>query len=145
MEVVDSGYIFSDQNDRLDAYQIHHYLSKESYWAKNIPLETVKRSIDHSLCFGVYKDSIQVGFARWITDRSTFAYLCDVYILESHRGKGLSKKLLTLMLFHPDLQNLRRYSLATLDAHKLYTQFGFKELEFPERRMEINNKDIYTN
>ncbi|MGF1924975.1 MAG: GNAT family N-acetyltransferase, partial [Bacteroidia bacterium] len=97
----------------------------------------------NSLCFGVYKGTTQVGFARWITDKATFAYLCDVYIENAYRGLGLSKKLMSLMLFHPDLQGLRTYTLGTLDAHGLYEQFGFKALTAPERRMEIIVKDIY--
>ncbi|RZL35951.1 MAG: N-acetyltransferase, partial [Pedobacter sp.] len=96
-------------------------------------------------CFGVYKDGKQVGFARWVTDRATFAYLCDVYILSDYRGLGLSKKLMSLMMFHPDLQGLRTYCLATLDAHQLYAQFGFKTVKDPEKLMEIRIQDIYIN
>ena len=106
-------------------------------------MEVVKRSMDNSLCFGVYKDAVQIGFARWITDKATFAYLADVYIEEIHRGQGLSKKLMSLMLFHKDLQGLRRYMLATNDAHGLYSQFGFKAIEHPDRLMAIVIKDAY--
>jgi GNAT superfamily N-acetyltransferase len=143
MEIIENGFIFSDDTNLVDVHAVHHYLSKESYWAKGISLEIVKRSISNSLCFGVYKDGTQVGFARWVTDRATFAYLCDVYIEQSFRGLGLSKKLMSLMMFHPDLQGLRTYFLGTLDAHGLYEQFGFKPLAAPERRMEIVLKDIY--
>jgi len=143
MEIVENGIVFSDDAHLIDVYAVHEYLSLKSYWAKNIPLETVKKSIDNSLCFGVYKDDRQIGFARWITDRATFGYLADVYIEDEFRGLGLSKKMMSLMLFHKDLQGLRRYMLATLDAHQLYTQFGFKPLENPESIMAIVIKDAY--
>jgi GNAT superfamily N-acetyltransferase len=143
MEIIENGFIFSDDLSKLHREAIHKYLSKESYWAKGIPFETVDRSISNSLCFGIYKDAVQVGFARWITDRATFAYLADVYILEAFRGLGLSKKLMSLMLFHKDLQGLRRYMLATQDAHGLYAQFGFKALESPENLMAVVIKDAY--
>ncbi|HTM99279.1 MAG TPA: GNAT family N-acetyltransferase [Pedobacter sp.] len=143
MEITENGFIFSDDSNLIDVTAVHRYLSEESYWAKNIPFETVQKSISNSLCFGVYKDTKQVGFARWITDSATFAYLCDVYIESEYRGLGLSKKLMSLMMFHPNLQGLRIYYLGTLDAHGLYAQFGFKPLAAPERRMEIVVKDIY--
>lgn len=144
MEITESGFIFSDDVNLVDVKAVHHYLSTQSYWAKGIPIETVQKSISNSLCFGVYKDGKQAGFARWVTDKATFAYLCDVYIDNDFRGLGLSKKLMSLMLFHPDLQGLRTYTLGTLDAHGLYAQFGFKPLAAPERRMEIIVKDIYS-
>jgi len=144
MEISENGFIFSDNKNLLDIEAIHHYLSTESYWAKNIPFDIVKRSIEHSLCFGIYKGHEQVGFARWITDKATFAWLSDVYIKESYRGLGLSKKLMSFMIFHPDLQGLRRYQLATLDAHGLYEQFGFSIIENPERLMGIVIPDIYS-
>ena len=143
MEILDNGYIFSDDINLIDVRAVHRYLSRDSYWAKNIPLLTVQKSIQNSLCFGIYKDGKQIGFARWVTDRAVFAYLCDVYILEEFRGKGLSKKLMSFMIFHPDLQGLRRYQLATLDAHGLYEQFGFKALAKPENQMEIVIPDSY--
>jgi GNAT superfamily N-acetyltransferase len=143
MEILDNSFIYSDDTNLVDANAVHRYLSEESYWAKGIPLEIVKRSISNSLCFGIYKERKQVGFARWITDRATFAYLCDVYVESEFRGQGLSKKLMSLMMFHPDLRGLRVYQLGTLDAHGLYEQFGFKALAFPERRMEIIVSDIY--
>jgi GNAT superfamily N-acetyltransferase len=143
MEISDNDFIFSDDSNLVDVAAVHRYLSEESYWAKQIPIETVKKSIANSLCFGVYKGTTQVGFARWVTDKATFAYLCDVYIEKECRGLGLSKKLMSLMMFHPDLQGLRTYTLGTLDAHGLYAQFGFKSLAAPERRMEIVVKDIY--
>jgi N-acetylglutamate synthase-like GNAT family acetyltransferase len=143
MEIKEDGFIFSDDSNLVDLKSVHNYLSSQSYWAIGIPLEIVAKSIENSLCFGVYKDGKQAGFARWVTDSATFAYLCDVYIENEFRGLGLSKKLMSLMLFHPDLQGLRRYSLATLDAHGLYAQFGFKPISTPENLMEIRINDIY--
>ncbi|TCD01159.1 GNAT family N-acetyltransferase [Pedobacter psychroterrae] len=143
MEIADSGFIFSDDKQKIDPATVHHYLSTQSYWAQNVPLEVVKKSIENSLCFGIYKDTKQVGFARWITDKATFAYLADVYVEEIYRGQGLSKKLMSLMLFHKDLQGLRRYMLGTVDAHGLYAQFGFKAIDHPDRLMAIVIKDPY--
>lgn len=143
MEIEDNGFIFSEDKQKIDPIAIHHYLSTQSYWAKDIPLQVVQTSIENSLCFGIYKDTKQVGFARWITDKATFAYLADVYVEEQYRGRGLSKKLMSLMLFHKDLQGLRRYMLATEDAHGLYAQFGFKAIENPERLMGIAIKNPY--
>ena len=143
MQISENGFIFSDKKELLQIDAIHHYLSTESYWAKGIPLDLVKKSIDGSLCFGIYKNGQQVGFARWITDAATFGWLCDVYIEKEFRGLGLSKKLMSFMIFHPDLQGLRRYQLATLDAHGLYEQFGFKVIEHPERQMGISVQNPY--
>ncbi|WP_276088550.1 GNAT family N-acetyltransferase [Pedobacter sp. JY14-1] len=143
MEIAENGFIFSDNKALLDVAAIHDYLANQSYWAEGIPLETVQRSVDNSLCFGIYRDGKQIGFARWITDKATFGYLADVYVLEAYRGQGLSKKLLSLMLFHPELQGLRRYMLATQDAHGLYAQFGFKPIPNPDRLMGIAVPDIY--
>jgi GNAT superfamily N-acetyltransferase len=143
MEIAENGFIFSDDKNRIDAAAVHHYLSTQSYWAQEIPLELVVKSIANSLCFGIYKEARQVGFARWITDRATFAYLGDVYVEEEFRGLGLSKKLMSVMMFHEDLQGLRRYQLATKDAHSLYSQFGFKPMEDPDSVMAIVIKDLY--
>lgn len=143
MEISENGFIFSDQKALLDIEAIHQYLSIESYWAKGIPLSTVKRSIENSLCFGIYKDQEQIGFARWITDKATFAWLCDVYVKENYRGLGLSKKLMSFMIFHSDLQGLRRYQLATLDAHGLYEQFGFSAIQNSENQMGIVIQNPY--
>ncbi|GGI26368.1 GNAT family N-acetyltransferase [Pedobacter mendelii] len=142
MEISENGFIFSDNKNLIKTGAVHYYLSTESYWAKNIPLKTVAKSIKNSLCFGIYKNNNQVGFARWVTDKATFAYLCDVYVEQEYRGLGLSKKLISFMIFHPDLQGLRRYQLATLDAHELYRQFGFTELKNPERQMAIVIENI---
>ncbi|CCH56590.1 GCN5-related N-acetyltransferase [Fibrisoma limi BUZ 3] len=126
------GYTISTDKTKLDVTLIHQFLSQESYWAANIPREIVERSIKGSLCFGVYLDGQQVGFARVITDEATFAYLADVFILSEHRGKGLSKQLMETISAWPTLQGLRRWILATRDAHTLYEQFGFKVLDTPE-------------
>lgn len=144
MEIIENGFVFSDDKNLIDVTAVHHFLSTKSYWSQGIPLATVAKSIQNSLVFGIYKENQQIGFARWITDRATFAHLADVYIEEEHRGSGLSKKLMSFMLFHPDLQGLRRYQLATQDAHSLYSQFGFKPLENPENNMAIVIKNPYS-
>ena len=136
--------MISSSKPLLQLTVIHDFL-KKSYWAKDIPIEIVKRSIENSLCFGVYEDGKQVGFARVISDYATFAYLADVFILEEYRGRGLSKQLMDAIMAHPDLQGLRKFLLATRDAHGLYAQYGFKPLAMPDRVVEINKKDIYTN
>jgi GNAT superfamily N-acetyltransferase len=127
---------------RFDEDLIHKVLS-ESYWAKGIPREIVARSIRNSLCFGVLRGGEQVGFARVISDYATFAYLADVFILEDFRGRGLAKFLMQCIVQHPELQGLRRWTLATRDAHGLYAQFGFKPLAKPDRFMELHNPDVY--
>ncbi len=127
---------------RLDLAVVHGFLA-ESYWAKGIPLETVRRSIRNSLCFGLYEAGHQIGFARVVSDRATFAYLADVFVLESHRGRGLGKLLMDAVVAHPDLQGLRRWMLATRDAHGLYAQFGFTPLPSPERFMQLHDPDVY--
>ena len=126
----------------LDIGAIHSFLS-QSYWSPGIPRAVVERAIANSLCFGVLRDGKQVGFARVITDKATFAYLADVYILPEHRGKGLSRRLMEKITQHPDLQGLRRVLLATRDAHALYAKFGFKPLAAPERIMEVHNPNLY--
>jgi GNAT superfamily N-acetyltransferase len=127
---------------RLDIPLIHGFLT-HSYWAKGIPIDVVRQSIDGSLCFGVYEDGRQVGFARVISDQATFAYLADVFVLESHRGRGLSKRLMEAIVAHPQLQRLRRWLLATRDAHGLYEQFGFRPLAVPDRFMELHDPEVY--
>lgn len=143
MEIAENGFIFSDDKSLIDVTAVHHYLSTQSYWAREIPKELVVKSIANSLCFGIYRDGRQAGFARWITDGATFGYLADVYVEEEFRGLGLSKKLMAIMLFHTELQGLRRYMLATRDAHTLYSQFGFEPLENPESVMAIVIKNAY--
>ncbi|MBC7921559.1 MAG: GNAT family N-acetyltransferase [Ferruginibacter sp.] len=135
-------FTVSTDRSRLDLAVIHGFLSR-SYWAKNIPKETVQRSIEHSLCFGVYHRDQQVGFARVISDFSTVAYVCDVFILEPYRGEGLSKQLMSHIKGHPDLQGLRRWMLVTRDAHGLYEQFGFTNVAHPERYLEIVVTNAY--
>ncbi|HEV7232570.1 MAG TPA: GNAT family N-acetyltransferase [Bacteroidia bacterium] len=130
-------YTISTDKSRLDTAAMHDYLSNHSYWAKGRSMEQVLLTIEHSLCFGLYHDRQQVGFARVITDYATFAYLADVYILEKDRGHGLSKWMMECIMSNPQLQNLRRFMLATRDAHTLYEKFGFKPLSKPERWMEI--------
>ena len=136
------GYIISTDRGRLDLAAIHGYLSR-SYWAAEIPFELVQRSLEHSVCFGIYHDGRQVGFGRVITDLATFGYLGDVYVLEEHRGHGLSKWLMECVDAHPDLQGFRRWVLVTRDAHELYRRFGFGNLARPESYMERVVPDCY--
>jgi len=136
------GFLISTDTSRLDRALIAEFL-RGSYWASGIPREIVDRSIENALCFGLYEDSRQIGFARVITDFATFAYLSDVFVLESHRGRGLGIWLMEVVMGHPALQNLRRWMLATRDAHGLYEKFGWRPLSHPERIMEIVVPDIY--
>ena len=129
-------YTISTDNERLDLVVIHNFISHQSYWGQGRKIETVQRSLEHSLNFGVFENDRQVGFARVVTDFATFAWLADVFILEEHRGQGLARWLMQTILAHPDLQGFRRWVLATKDAHKLYQKFGFMELKRPERWME---------
>jgi len=137
------GYLFSTDPAKLDVETIYQFISERSYWAKGIPMDVLKRSIENSLCFGIYKDDRQVGFARLITDLATFAYLGDVFIDEAHRGKGLSKRLMEFMQAMDELKSLRRMILVTRDAHALYSQFGFKPLATPDKYMELHRPDVY--
>ena len=139
---MNENYRISDIYDEMDVAAVHAFLTR-SYWAKSISLNTVDRAMQNSLCFGVFYQDQQVGFARVISDYATFAYLADVYILEPHRGKGLSKELTKTVLEHPKLQGLRRMLLATSDAHGLYAKFGFSEVEEPQLLMQIWNPDVY--
>jgi GNAT superfamily N-acetyltransferase len=153
-------FLISTDPSRLDLDLIHNFLTN-SYWAKGIPRDVIARSIEHSLCFGIYDESntdfpglaksarpgarslAQVGFARVISDFSTIAYLGDVFVLESHRGRGLGKWMMECIMQHPALQNLRRWILLTRDAHKLYAKVGFTPLKAPERYMELHRPDVY--
>lgn len=128
------GFSITTDKALLDIDMIHSYLSKESYWAMNVPRDVVERSITGSECFGIYHDQKQIGFARVITDKATFAYLADVFIVDPFRGKGLSKWLLEVIHAHPELQGLRRWMLGTRDAHTLYEQFGW--CRFGEEQMK---------
>jgi GNAT superfamily N-acetyltransferase len=137
-------FVISTDPARLDLDAIHRFLANSSYWAKGIPRDVVARSIEHSLCFGVYDESAaQVGFARVISDFATYAYIADVFVLESHRGHGLGKSLMAFIVQHPALQGMRRWNLTTRDAHRLYAQVGFKPLKVPERYMEIQQVSMY--
>jgi len=136
-------FVISTDPARLDLDVVHSFLTN-CYWAKGIPREVVARSIDHSLCFGVYDGSgAQVGFARVVSDFATVAYLGDVFVLKSHRGHGLGKWLMECVTKHPALQDLRRWILLTRDAHGLYSQFGFTPVKAPERYMELHRADVY--
>jgi GNAT superfamily N-acetyltransferase len=137
------AYTISDDPARLDLHAMHAYL-RRSYWSQNIPFEVMERAARASLCIGAYDvTGGQVGLARFISDYATFCYVCDVYVLEEHRGKGLSKALMALAVEHPRLQGLRRWSLVTGDAHGLYRQFGFTELARPEGYMERFDPRVY--
>lgn len=137
------SYTISDDRARLDLHAIHAYLSR-AYWSPGVPLEVVERAVAGSLCIGAYDaGQAQVGLARFVSDYATFCYVCDVYVLEEHRRRGLSKALLHMAFDHPLLQGLRRWSLVTHDAHALYSRFGFVPVAQPERHMELSKPDIY--
>ena len=140
-EAKDQFTITTDK-EKFDVDVIHSFLTT-SYWAEGISREIVRRSIEGALCFGVFENNKQVGFARMITDKATFAYLADVFIIEEYRGRGLSKWLMQVMMSHPDLQGLRRMMLATRDAHELYKKFGFTPLNNVDRWMHIHDPDVY--
>ena len=136
-------FLVSTDPRRLDLGAVHQFLTN-CYWAKGIPREVVERSIQHALCFGIYDGSgAQVGFARVVSDFSTVAYLGDVFVLESHRGRGLGKWMMQCILAHPALEGMRRWILVTRDAHGLYKQFGFTALQSAERYMELHRPDVY--
>jgi GNAT superfamily N-acetyltransferase len=128
-------FVLTTDPGRFDRTAIHAFLTR-SYWAEGIPREVVERAIEGSLSFGLFEGERQIGFARAVTDGATFAYLADVYVLESHRGRGLGRWLVECVMAHPDLQGLRRFMLVTRDAHEIYRPFGFEELRAPERHME---------
>ena len=136
-------YTITNDKSMLDIDLIHRFLATESYWAKDRPRDIVERSIENSLCFGAFHGRQQVGFARVITDYATFAYVADVFVVHAHCGRGVSKALMRAMREHPQLQRLRRWHLVTTDAHGLYRQFGVRELESPEKHMEVLVKDPF--
>ncbi len=143
MEYWRGDFLISTSRERLDLDVVHGFLTN-CYWAKGIPREVVARSIEHALCFGIYDgEGAQIGFARVISDFSTIAYVGDVFVLETHRGRGLGKWLMQCIIEHPALQNLRRWILTTRDAHGLYSQFGFTPVKAPERFMERHQPNIY--
>ncbi len=139
-----NDFLFSADKSKLQVDTIYNYLCKESYWSQNIPLETVKASIDGSICFAIYIDKKQIGYGRVITDNATFGYLADVFILEEYRGRGLSKSLIEFILEYPGFKNFRRFMLATKDAHALYEKMGFTSLSTPERFMEKKPFEQYS-
>jgi len=134
---LDKGYSISTDKSRIDFDRVYHYLEHDSYWAKGVTAERLERAIENSMCFVILKQNELAGFARVVTDKATFAYICDVFVLEQHRRLGLSKWLMQTIMQHPELQGLRRWSLATADAHGLYEQVGFVPLSKPENWMEI--------
>ena len=143
MEQHHGSHLISDDPARLDAIAIHAYLSR-SYWSENIPVDVVQRALGGSLCIGAYQaDGSQIGLVRVISDHATYAYLCDVYVLEEHRGHGLAKAMLAFVMRHPRLQGLRSWSLRTRDAHGLYASFGFTPLENPDSYMTLRFPDVY--
>ena len=142
MDLIKDGFSISMEKEKMDIDLIHSFLNR-TYWAEGISKEIIRRSIEGSMCFGVFENDKQVGFARMITDKATFAYLADVFIIEEYRGRGLSKWLMQVIMSHPDLQGLRRMILATKDAHGLYKQFGFTPLINVDRWMHILDPDVY--
>lgn len=137
------SYEISTDTTRLNVEAIHAFLT-QTYWSPGIPLATVERAVRNSVCVGAYVGNEQVGFARMVSDRATFAYLADVYVLEAHRGNGLSRRMMESITQLPELQGLRRMMLVTRDAHGLYEKFGFKPLAAPARFMELHDPNAYT-
>ena len=142
MNWTSGAYRVTTERKQFDDVAIHAYLTT-SYWSPGVPLDVVKRALDHSVCFGLFQGDAQVGLARAVTDRATFAYLADVYVLDDHRGQGLGKFIMTCVLDHPDLKSLRRMMLGTKDAHGLYANYGFTPLKTPARFMERHDPDVY--
>lgn len=142
MRTVPDGYELTDSPERIDPEATHAFLTR-SYWAAGIPLETVRRAIANSICVAAFHDGRQVGLARVVSDRATFAYLADVYVLEEHRGRGLSHAMLDRLDQHPDLQGLRRWALFTVDAQRLYAAHGYSRYPHPERMMTRDDPDVY--
>lgn len=142
IEVARGAYVVSTDKARIDVAAVHAFLSS-TYWSPGIPIETVRRAIAGALCFGIYHGVEQVGFARVITDRATYAYLSDVFVLDAHRGRGLATWMMEVIMSHPALQGIRRFALSTRDAHTLYQRFGFVTVANPDRQMEILRRDIY--
>lgn len=138
-----SGYALSTDKQRLDMDLIHHFLAEESYWSRGVPRDVVERAVQNSMCFGVYYEGQQVGFGRVVTDHASFALLADLFVLDGHRGRGISKWMLRCITGHEALQGLRRWLLLTSDAHELYAKFGFTPLGNPSRFMEVLRADIY--
>lgn len=142
-ENVREQFVVSTDKARLQLDLIHRFLSEESYWARNRTRQQTMTAIENSVCFGLYDGEIQIGFARVVTDKATFAYLGDVFVVDDYRGRGLSKRLMESVISHPELQGLRRWILATRDAHELYRKYGFDKLTYPDRWMERAAPDAY--
>lgn len=142
MTVLPEGYHFVTEPDDIDLNATHAYLTR-SYWAAGIPLETVRRALANSFCVAITYQGAQIAFARLVSDRATFAYLADVYVLEEHRGKGLSHAILIFLQSHPEFQGLRRWALFTRDAQGLYAAHGWKQYPIPDRMMTIDDPDVY--
>lgn len=138
-----NGYLISTNQELMQPEAIHQWLSEHAYWSKNIPFHTVQTAIGHSHCIGVFKDEIQVGFGRLITDFASFAYLADVYVEEAHRGQGLGKMMMEVLLGQPWISGLRSIMLATLDAHKMYEPFGFTTMVASQRFMQRSHNIVY--
>jgi GNAT superfamily N-acetyltransferase len=136
-------FVVSTDPGLLDLPVVHDFLANRAYWSPGVPLDVLRRAVAGSLCFGLYENGRQVGLARVVTDRATFAWLCDVFVLEGYRGRGLSKWLMECVMGHPDLQGLRRFILGTRDAHGLYGRYGFRPLADPTRFLEVWRPDVY--
>jgi len=143
MEIRKDEFTISTDRSRLDLESIHRFLVEDSYWARERTFEQTKTAIENSICFGLFHDEKQIGFARVVSDKATFAYLGDVFVIDEYRGRGLSKWLMSVIVEHPELQGLRRWVLATKDAHGLYEQFEFAPLRFPDRWMEKTAPNAY--
>jgi GNAT superfamily N-acetyltransferase len=142
IEVARGEFLVSTDRSRIDVDAVHAFLT-QSYWSPGVPIDVVRRAIAGSICFGIYHHRRQVGFARVISDQATYAYLSDIFVLDEYRGRGLAKWMMEVIMAHPALQGLRRFSLSTRDAHALYAQFGFELVANPDRQMEILRRDIY--
>lgn len=142
--ITKNQFTLSTDTKKIDKKAVHHFLSTQAYWCLNIPFETVEKAIENSLCFGIYIDKEQIGFARVITDYATIAYLGDVYILDTYRGNGLSKWLMETIMNTTELQHLRRWILLTRDAHELYRKYGWTNLEDDSKWMELHTKNVYS-
>lgn len=141
LEITRDDYTISTDHSKLDLRWIHNFLANDAYWSRGIPVDGFEKSIANSLCFGLYDKDQQIGFSRVVSDFSTFAYLADVFVTPEHRQQGLGKWLVESILIHPDLQGIRRWMLATSDAHDLYRKYGFTPLEHPEKMMELLAKE----
>ena len=143
LEATYNDFLITTDRSKVDLELVHRFLSTESYWSKNIPLETVKGCVENSLCFSVFRNDNQVAFARIISDFHSFAYLADVFVVKEFRGLEISKWMMDFIMRHPNLQGLRRFCLGTHDAHSLYEKFGFQLIAKPEFFMEIKKENLY--